>query len=324
MNRAITLMMMTSGKRNVRQVVLHPVALWLSLGGVLVLFAAGIWGAAHVYGKYSEARTLRVEYEALLMQNGQLTANYREMEQRLHEIERLETGIRHVLGMPQTPSSSADVSTIAQGGVSARPDEWHGLALDSGAFAAAIKVPKEYERNESIPLGVDSLARAQKVLAELTEIQRVTARELADMGTMPTITPIQTGEPYWIASRFGLRVSPFTGKYEFHRGLDIAARKGAAVVAAADGVVAAMWPETTGDGYGNAVKLQHGEHYVTIYAHLRHENPFPQGLRVGAKVRRNQIIGYVGSTGRSTSPHLHYEVMRDDVSLNPEQFLLDR
>jgi murein DD-endopeptidase MepM/ murein hydrolase activator NlpD len=114
-----------------------------------------------------------------------------------------------------------------------------------------------------------------------------------------------------LSSRFGMREHPILGYTTMHRGVDFAAPAGTPIYAAGDGAIAEI-----GDngGYGRYVRVKHGNSYATAYAHL---SAFARGLRPGSRVRQGQVIGFVGSTGRSTGPHLHYEVLRDGAQINP-------
>ncbi len=119
-----------------------------------------------------------------------------------------------------------------------------------------------------------------------------------------------------ISSPYGYREHPKTGIRDFHSGMDIAADPGFAVKATADGIVSfSGWS----GGSGNLVALEHGFGYSTFYAHNKQV-----AVKVGQKVKRGDIIGYVGSTGNSTGPHLHYEVWKDGKSLNPYNFIEGR
>ncbi|SLN09899.1 M23 family metallopeptidase [Oceanibacterium hippocampi] len=114
-----------------------------------------------------------------------------------------------------------------------------------------------------------------------------------------------------LSSGFGKRRHPILGYTKMHRGVDFAAPSGTPIMAAGDGVV-----EFAGrhGGYGNYVRIRHNGTYKTAYAHMRR---FGKGVRAGTRVRQGQIIGYVGTTGRSTGPHLHYEVLKGDHQVNP-------
>ena len=131
------------------------------------------------------------------------------------------------------------------------------------------------------------------------------------LASTPAIKPTKG----WITSRFGRRISPFTGKPEFHKGLDIAARKGTPILATADGVVTYV-------GYkghlGKVIVIDHGYGLVTRYGHISKAM-----VKKGDPVKRGDKIALVGSTGRSTGPHLHYEVKLNGLPVNPEKYILN-
>lgn len=119
----------------------------------------------------------------------------------------------------------------------------------------------------------------------------------------------------WITSRFGYRESPFTGRKEMHKGIDIAHRKGTAILATANGVVSFVGRKGT---MGNVLVVDHGHGLVTRYAHLN------KALKKrGENVKRGDIVAEMGNSGRSTGPHLHYEVHLNGVPVNPSRYILD-
>lgn len=114
-----------------------------------------------------------------------------------------------------------------------------------------------------------------------------------------------------ISSGYGMRKHPILGYTKMHRGLDFAAPTGTPVMAAGDGIVSYAGPRGT---YGHFVQIRHANDYETVYAHL---SGYAKGIKSGLRVRQGETIGYVGSTGRSTGPHLHYEIRRAGQSINP-------
>ncbi|MEX1109612.1 MAG: M23 family metallopeptidase, partial [Dongiaceae bacterium] len=114
-----------------------------------------------------------------------------------------------------------------------------------------------------------------------------------------------------LTSGFGMRKHPTLGYNKMHRGVDFGAPSGTPIYAAGDGTI-----ESIGDngGYGNYIRIRHNSEYSTAYAHM---NGFAKGLNQGDRVRQGDIIGYVGTTGRSTGPHLHYEVLVAGEQVNP-------
>jgi murein DD-endopeptidase MepM/ murein hydrolase activator NlpD len=137
----------------------------------------------------------------------------------------------------------------------------------------------------------------------------IMTRELA-REIRPSGYPVKKG---WISSRYGYRKDPFSGKKMFHRGVDISSKRGAEIVAVASGIVSYSGFKS---GFGNTIELIHGDGFVTRYAHNQ-ENL----VKVGEAVSKGQIIGKVGSSGRSTGPHLHFEVSQRGKSLNPKKYL---
>ena len=127
------------------------------------------------------------------------------------------------------------------------------------------------------------------------------------------LTPINGAS---LSSGYGMRRHPVLGYNKMHRGLDFSAPRGTAIVAAGDGVI-----ERAGrnGSYGNYIRIRHNGTYKTAYAHMK---GFARGIRAGKRVRQGQTIGYVGTTGRSTGPHLHYEVLRNGAQMNPRKLKL--
>lgn len=126
----------------------------------------------------------------------------------------------------------------------------------------------------------------------------------------PAGRPIKKG---WVSSLFGMRTDPFTGKLEMHKGMDLAGKDGSDVVAVGSGVV--TWSGKR-YGYGNMVEINHGNGYVTRYGHHK-ENI----VKVGDTVKRGQAIALMGSTGRSTGPHVHFEVLRNGKQVDPNTYI---
>jgi murein DD-endopeptidase MepM/ murein hydrolase activator NlpD len=135
---------------------------------------------------------------------------------------------------------------------------------------------------------------------------------LSGMKHVPLTTPV-SGPSFEKTSGFGARVDPFTGRYAFHPGLDFAGPTGAIVRSTAPGTV--VWADVKGS-YGKMVEINHGYGIHTRYAHLSSIL-----VQVGARVGEGAPVGKLGSTGRSTGPHVHYEIWYDDVVRNPRNFI---
>ncbi len=126
----------------------------------------------------------------------------------------------------------------------------------------------------------------------------------------PAIQPVSNKDLRRLASGFGYRIDPVYKTTKFHAGLDFAAPQGTPIYATANGTVEVAG--NTGNGYGNHVVINHGYGYGTLYGHM-----FKVKAKVGQKVKRGEVIGYVGSTGKSTGPHCHYEVRRNGQPVDP-------
>lgn len=127
---------------------------------------------------------------------------------------------------------------------------------------------------------------------------------------IPQGSPSKEG---WISSYYGKRIDPFNGKKVFHHGIDIAGKLGSEVHSVADGII--TWTGKR-SGYGQLVEIDHGNGYVTRYAHNK-----TLTVKVGDRIKKGQAIALMGSTGRSTGPHVHFEVLRDGKTINPYSFV---
>ncbi len=160
-----------------------------------------------------------------------------------------------------------------------------------------------------------SMMTLDRTVSQLTEkstkLEEVFEDQKVLLASTPSVWPVRG----YLSAGFGNRLDPFTGLRDFHPGIDISTPLGTKVHAPADGVVVSCGPK---GGYGNALVIDHGYGVVTRYAHLDAFNVKP-----GQRIRRGDVIAFVGSTGRSTAPHLHYEVWVNDRTLNPIQYILD-
>ncbi len=145
------------------------------------------------------------------------------------------------------------------------------------------------------------------------EVQRLALDKEKLLAAIPSIQPIANDDLTRMASGFGWRTDPFTKARRRHKGMDFTAPKGTPIYATSDGVVKRA--DNRALGYGKHIRIDHGFGYVTLYAHLSEYK-----IKKGQRVKRGDIIGYVGNTGRSQAPHLHYEIYKDGVPVNPINF----
>ncbi|UOD35733.1 peptidoglycan DD-metalloendopeptidase family protein [Deferribacteraceae bacterium V6Fe1] len=182
--------------------------------------------------------------------------------------------------------------------------------LSKDLSAVSKRKEKQYfeDLNETLASLSTKLQERENSLSELVDM--LEEQRLFYLST-PSILPVNG----WISSKFGYRISPFTGRRVFHEGIDIASMYGSDVKATANGLVifAGYKP-----GYGNMVSIDHGFGFVTRYGHNS-----KLLVKVGDRVSKGDVIAKVGSSGKSTGPHCHYEVLVNGVPVNPLKFVAD-
>lgn len=179
---------------------------------------------------------------------------------------------------------------------------------------------KKLEGFDNSELIKETAQRMDQITKEIY-VQSRSFDEIVDMAedktkllaAIPAIQPVANKDLKRMASGFGLRVDPFTKARKMHNGMDFSAQIGTPVYATGDGKV--IRADNRASGFGNHIRIDHGYGYTTVYAHLNDYN-----VRKGQKVKRGEVIGFVGNTGRSRGPHLHYEVWLNKEKLNPVNF----
>ena len=260
----------------------------LAVGAVLSIYTL-MNGEMHASETAQLREANRIQQEQILQVSKKASA----LQQDLDSLRRAEDGLRAIVG---APPAAAD-ETVQEGTVSPTGGEQHEPTTADLSEALEMIEERLSTRRSSIDLLAETMRREFPGAASY-------ASDSAPH-TMPSIWPAAG----FVSSPYGLR---FNGT-EFHQGIDIAADMGAPIVATADGVVtAAGW----NGGYGNMVDVDHGGGIVTRYGHAS-----AVAVTVGQQVRRGEVIAYVGSTGRSTGPHVHYEVRVDGQPVNPAGYL---
>jgi murein DD-endopeptidase MepM/ murein hydrolase activator NlpD len=174
--------------------------------------------------------------------------------------------------------------------------------------------PETRDKVLDVHMDMDKLLRQARLQKESYSDIITNLEEVSDLQRhTPSLRPVNVG---FVSSYFGRRMDPISGRRTVHRGVDFSARKGTPVVAPADGVVTFSGKWKT---YGNVVELSHGYGFVTRYAHLE-----KQLVRQGQKVKRGDVIARVGSSGKSTFSHLHYEVVVDGNRIDPLKYIVSR
>ena len=150
-------------------------------------------------------------------------------------------------------------------------------------------------------------------LRSLDEIVNLAKDKEELLASIPAIMPVKNENLKRMASGYGWRTDPFTKVRKFHYGMDFSAPRGTPVYASGNGVVKRA--DNRSSGFGRHIRIDHGFGYVSLYAHL-----YKYNVKRGQKVKRGDLIGFVGSTGRSQRPHLHYEIFKDGKKINPLNF----
>ncbi len=154
------------------------------------------------------------------------------------------------------------------------------------------------------------MAIQSKSLDEITDLASEKEKLLM---AIPAIQPVRNEDLKHMASGYGWRTDPFTKARKMHRGMDFSAKKGTPIYATGDGKVTRA--DNNSSGYGKHIRIDHGYGYMTLYGHMSEYN-----VKRYQKVKRGDLIGFVGSTGRSEAPHVHYEVWKDEERINPINF----
>lgn len=161
---------------------------------------------------------------------------------------------------------------------------------------------------------LDQLERRMYVQSKsYDELTKVIKEKESLLAAIPAILPVKQKSNVWFSSGYGVRIDPIYKSPKMHRGVDFSAPIGTEIYATANGKV--TFAGSGSDGYGRKVIINHGFGYQTLYAHMSRVVAYK-----GQTVKRGQLIGYVGNSGKSTAPHLHYEVIKSNYALNPVNF----
>ena len=308
MAKKISLIILSNSGTTVKQLAI-PVVLLTALALVTALGVAFVGIAFHDYQSLRNslgtsnhiAQTIEEQREEIGQHRLQIQAF-------AHEINALK---EKLVGLDQFEEKIRVIANLAPG------------QTDGNLFGVGGAAPEDLEPQLELTQRHEGLIREmhQQVdeLASASQRQENSFGNLLDklegqrnlLASTPAIRP--TGG--WMTSRFGYRVSPFTGRKEFHKGVDIANRKGTAILATANGIVSFAGKKGP---MGSVVVIDHGHGMITRYAHLS------EALKKqGDTVKRGDIIAQMGNSGRSTGPHLHYEVHLNGVPVNPVTYILN-
>jgi murein DD-endopeptidase MepM/ murein hydrolase activator NlpD len=293
----ITVMILPRDGGAIRQYAV-PVPLLWTAGILSILF---VLGNLFLLADYFNTRVDQARLEALTRENQFLSQHFSELKMSIAGLRNdygtlvaKEEAIRTIFDLP---AIDPEARLLGVGGPT-DPE------LDRATVTAASAMRTSANVDELLRLAKFEKERFQEVYEQL-------AGRKERLDHTPSIMPTRG----YVSRGFGYKNDPFTGMTQFHTGLDIANRRGTPINASASGKIVAV--QVTG-GLGKTIVIDHGFGYKTRYGHLNEYN-----VKVGQKVNRGDLICYMGNTGYSTGPHLHYEVLKDDKPVNPFKYILN-
>lgn len=303
------LILLSKDRGHLGQVRLSSGRVWLGVATVALLLCAGAF-----YGGIVAARVFGVESPAT-----QVATWRTELEKQQSAVEGARRALQQNLDALALRLGQMNAHVVRLDALGERLTQMAGLEDGEFDFTSAPSLGGPEEPLTSTEaMQISGVANALDVLdqqlvnrgRQLTVLEDLLLNRKLHDEVRPGGRPVTAG---YISSRFGTRTDPFTGRHAFHKGIDFAGREGAEVVAVASGVV--IW---SGDryGYGQLVEINHGNGYVTRYAHN-----VDNLVAVGDTVRRGQVIARMGDTGRATGPNLHFEVLLNDRPVDPLTYI---
>jgi septal ring factor EnvC (AmiA/AmiB activator) len=261
--------------------VLHGIAVLAIIGGITVVAAAGSY--SRMLWKVGNYNALRHDQQTLKRQYKELQNTVADTNQRLDSLQSLATEVAMTYGVLRYHPAAFDISD--------------NPVTPQDAFDRSVEQYTFLKRNAAV------------IAISSGGLRLMPAMSFADSSYTPSIWPV-LGH---ITDSFGERLDPFSGEGAFHTGVDVASDYGAPVHSTADGIVTIAENHA---GYGRLVVIDHGFGITTWYAHLSSFSAVP-----GARVKRGEVVGYTGISGRSTGPHVHYEVRMNNAPINPWRYM---
>jgi murein DD-endopeptidase MepM/ murein hydrolase activator NlpD len=299
--KKMTVILVPEGKEGVKQFRVPRIAILLAV--LLVLSTAAFITLLLRDYKIAKSRIpllvrLKAENEHQKTQLGYLVKRIEGLAQKVTELKEFDHRLKLMVAME---NEKTEEGTGGQGG-----SEPSALRTDF----SSTKTQRDLVRlmHRSLDQMDSDLLTGEK---QKTEFHRFLEDQKVLLASTPSIWPAKG----WLSSRFGYRQSPFTGQKEFHKGIDISARMNAPIVAPASGIVSFVGKD---GGYGRVVRMNHGHGLMTRLAHIEKAL-----VKKGQWVKRGETVALVGNTGRSTGPHVHYEVHLNGVPVNPLRYILE-
>jgi murein DD-endopeptidase MepM/ murein hydrolase activator NlpD len=261
--------------------VVHGLAALVLIGSITVVAAVGSY--SRMLWKVGNYNALRHDQETLKKQYRDLQSSVKDTNQRLDSLQSLATEVAMTYGVLRYHPAAFDLSDST-----VSPEDAYDRSLEQYAFL---------KRNAAV------------IAVSAGGLRLMPSMVFSDSNYTPSIWPV-LGH---VTDSFGARLDPFSGEGAFHTGVDVAADYGAPVHATADGMILDAGQHT---GYGRVVIVDHGFGLTTWYAHLS-----SYAVVAGTHIKRGEVIGYTGISGRSTGPHVHYEVRMNNAPVNPWRYM---
>lgn len=287
-------------RNGVRFLVVAMIGLFFGASLLLMGYIGAKFDNTHLAHQKSQTKTANAKLlEENAYHQAQLDALYakvRGIDKKLEKMKDLDRAIRRI--------------THLEVGDGDMPDVGMGGELDTLAMTGSGQLEMKTIFS-TLNKSLDRMnKRSERQFDSMQSLRDQLSVHEGSLASIPSIWPVRG----WISSEFGYRISPFTGERAIHHGIDIATPEGMPIIAPATGIVTYVGRQ---GGYGNTVEVRHGAGLKTVYGHLQ-----VSLVSVGQKVQRGQRIALVGNTGKSTGPHLHYEIQVGDVPVNPRRYII--
>jgi murein DD-endopeptidase MepM/ murein hydrolase activator NlpD len=300
----LTIMVLPSNPRkrvfSISLPILVSSAVFFASGILLFMASAGAWSMYRLQQVQQESQLLEMENRLAKSQIQDHESRIKHLTQEIVNIREKAGYVQSYLGLkPQGPG----VNKVGQGGVELTP-----------RIAAKASSMETHQRSSTTKLASVSTQDIRQLDVDLHQIVGALKGRQEKLDHTPSLSPVEP-QGSWISSSYGMRVSPFTGKEQFHPGVDIAGAERTPILSPAKGTVAFVGKDGP---LGMSVRIKHDSVYETTYGHLHSAS-----VKKGQHVDRGEVIGHIGNSGRSTGHHLHYEIAKNGKSVNPLQYMSD-
>ena len=307
-NRFYTIMIIPERSSKVKKLVIPSTLIRGALiagGALVVLILLSLFFSIEFFTKQEL-------YKQTISKNQFLDNKLRELQSKVAttdstvaRIQNFEQKLRVIANIDNPNKNAAAMGALSKG-------EMNDYLSGNAGNASDDSQNESNYRTSNLDYKIDDLqVKATLQEQSLHDLYELLKERQSEFDAIPTIWPVKG----WITSGFGYRVSPFTGSSQLHEGIDIASKLGSLIYSPAAGKVLAI---DTSEGYGKTLLIDHGYGLVTMYGHNSEIYVKP-----GQKVKRGDAIAAVGSTGRSTGPHCHYELRLNGVPINPRKYILE-